>query len=252
MEQTKKICCVTGHRPKGFPWKYTGDPAEMYDFHFETVIESVVEKLILDGYNHFICGGAIGVDTVFALSVLHWRDLKYPHITLEVAVPCPAQDKKWNKDDKAVYEEIITLADEVNVISEHYTKFCFHKRNEYMVNKSDLVLAVWNGEEKGGTYYTYQYALRHNKNTMVIRLQDVMREADECEAENVAWQISKYGKPIPPVGTAEWEQFIEEQMQDEEPTDPQERSEALEMALADMNRITTRREKYYKNKRQIP
>lgn len=252
MEETRKICCVTGHRPQSFPWEYTGDPAEMYDFHFESVIERTVERLILDGYNHFICGGAIGVDTVFALAVLHWRDLKYPHITLEVAVPCPAQDKKWNKADKAVYKEIITLADEVNLISEHYTRFCFHRRNEYMVDKSDLVFAVWNGEKKGGTYYTYQYALRRKKNTKVLMLQDIMTEADEDEAENVAWQTSKYGKPIPPVGTPEWEEFMENHLKDNEPTDPNERSEALEMALHDIRIIQKRREKYYKKNRPIP
>ena len=51
MEETRKICCVTGHRPQSFPWEYTGDPAESYDFHFESVIEQTVEKLILHGYN---------------------------------------------------------------------------------------------------------------------------------------------------------------------------------------------------------
>ena len=252
MEETRKICCVTGHRPQSFPWEYTGDPAEMYDFHFESVIERTVEKLINDGYNHFICGGAIGVDTVFALAVLHLRDLKYPHITLEVAVPCPAQDKKWNPGDKRVYKEIITLADEVNLISEHYTKFCFHKRNEYMVNKSELVLAVWNGEKKGGTYYTYQYALRHNKNTMVLRLQDIMTEADELDAEMVEYQIDQFGKPIPPVGTDEWEEFMKEHLKKEETASTDERSSALSKALRDVQIIQKRREKYYKQNRQLP
>ena len=252
MEETRKICCVTGHRPQSFPWEYTGDPAEMYDFHFESVIERTVEKLINDGYNHFICGGAIGVDTVFALAVLHLRDLKYPHITLEVAVPCPAQDKKWNASDKHVYKEIITLADEVNLISEHYTKFCFHKRNEYMVDKSDLVFAVWNGEKKGGTYYTYQYALRRNKNTMVLRLQDIMTEADELDAEMVEYQIDQFGKPIPPVGTDEWEEFMKEHLKKEETASTDERSSALNKALRDVQIIQKRREKYYKKNRPIP
>ena len=248
MEETRRICCVTGHRPQSFPWEYTGDPAEMYDFHFESVIERTVEKLINDGYNHFICGGAIGVDTVFALAVLHLRDLKYPHITLEVAVPCPAQDKKWNPADKRVYKEIITLADEVNLISEHYTKFCFHKRNEYMVNKSELVLAVWNGEKKGGTYYTYQYALRHNKNIKLIMLQDIMTDADECEAMNIAWQTQKYGQPLPEVDTPEWDAFVEEALKKPQHTD----SAPLKKTLEEIAIIKKRREKYYKQNRPLP
>lgn len=61
-----------------------------------------------------------------------------------------------------MYKELIELADEVNVISPSYTKFCFHKRNEYMVDKSDLVLVVWNEEEKAQlTFYTNKIKFNH-------------------------------------------------------------------------------------------
>ena len=47
-----------------------------------------------------------------------------------------------------------------------------HKRNEYMVDNSDLVLAFWNGEESGGTYYTLSYAKKKNKRVFYCMLKD--------------------------------------------------------------------------------
>ena len=44
------------------------------------------------------------------------------------------------------------------------------KRNEYMVDKSDLVIAFWNGEESGGTWNTINYAERKGKQLVINRL----------------------------------------------------------------------------------
>ena len=44
------------------------------------------------------------------------------------------------------------------------------KRNRYMVDKSQMVIAVFNGEEKGGTWYTIKYAKNKNVQTEIIDL----------------------------------------------------------------------------------
>lgn len=252
MDTNKKICCITGHRTQSFPWAYNADPTNKYDWEFDRTLENTVEKLIHDGYNYFICGGAIGVDIAFASAVIDLRDRKYPDIQLEIAVPCPGQNKKWNARDKEIYAEAIQLADAVNVISEHYTKFCFHRRNEYMVDKSDLVIVVWNGEEKGGTYYTYQYAKRKKKDTLLIMLQDVMKSADDSEAEEKAWQTATYGQPIPPVGTGEWKLFmeLEKQRYEEDGTPPS--PIVVQRAMSEIEKINKRRKKYRNNPKPIP
>ncbi len=43
-----------------------------------------------------------------------------------------------------------------------------------MVDKSDLVFAVWNGEEKGGTWNTIRYAERKGRKTEILLLSDIM------------------------------------------------------------------------------
>ena len=42
-----------------------------------------------------------------------------------------------------------------------------------MVDNSDYVLAVWNGEKKGGTWYTIDYARKKNKPVEVLDLNKI-------------------------------------------------------------------------------
>lgn len=115
-------------------------------------------KLAITEYKitNFISGMALGVDLDFAEIVLKLRE-KYP-ITLECAVPCPKQTLKWEEKDRQRHEKILYRADEMKVISPCYTDDCMLKRNRYMVDKSELVIAVFNGIERGGTWYTINYA----------------------------------------------------------------------------------------------
>ena len=88
-----KTCCLTGHRPKGFPWDYADKKCMEHKSYLALLREKVVE-LISEGYSHFISGGALGADSDFAEIVIDLRKSAYPDITLEIAVPCPNQDLK--------------------------------------------------------------------------------------------------------------------------------------------------------------
>ncbi len=133
------------------------------------LLEQKIELAINEyGITDFISGMALGVDIDFAEIVLKLRD-RYP-VSLECAIPCPDQTLKWNYNDKLRYESILKRADKVSLISERYTPDCMLKRNRYMVDKSELVIAVFNGIEKGGTWYTINYAERNQKPIELIEL----------------------------------------------------------------------------------
>ena len=162
--------CVTGHRPEGLPWKRQYDnTGRRGDYLAE--LKSVLLFCINHGFRHFISGGAIGVDTDFAFAVLELKN-KYP-IALEIAVPCPDQSKFWTKQEKADYDEILARADKVTLFSPYYTAYCMQKRNMYMVDKSDLVLAIWNGAEHGGTWNTIAYTRRVGKPLCFLLLNEI-------------------------------------------------------------------------------
>ena len=153
------IVCITGNRPQKFPWKY-GEGKKHKKYLSD--MRAVVENLIEEGYNYFLSGGALGVDQDFAETVLSCKKA-YPNIVLEIAVPCQTQAALWSETERKRYNTILERADFVTILSENYTRFCMQKRNEYMVKKSDAVLAFWNGEQKGGTWNTISYAQKANK-----------------------------------------------------------------------------------------
>lgn len=139
-------CCFSGHRSIPF---------------FETLeitlkIKKEIEKLIKDGYNRFICGGALGFDTICALSVLKAKK-NHPEIKLILALPCEDQTEKWQQKDKDVYEKIKKESDQVIYLSKSYYKGCLLKRNRYMVDNSSCCIYFLN-KDYGGTAYTVRYA----------------------------------------------------------------------------------------------
>lgn len=141
----QKTCCFTGHRiiPHSEVLKINES------------LEKICESLINRGYSQFICGGALGFDTLAALCVLRLRE-KYD-IKLIIAVPCRNQSEKWNKTDRELYEKILKLADEVTVLSEEYTPFCMQNRNRFMVEHSSACVAYLT-RTVGGTAKTVNYA----------------------------------------------------------------------------------------------
>ena len=161
-----KSCCVTGNRPQTFPWKY-GKGLKHKKYLADMARQ--IEELIENGFTYFISGGALGVDQDFAEAVLCAKQV-HTGIELEIAVPCRTQAARWSEAEQRRYLSILEHADRVEILSEQYTRYCMLKRNEYMVDKSDLVLAYWNGEERGGTWYTMNYAKRKKKELLIKEL----------------------------------------------------------------------------------
>lgn len=164
--------CCTGHRPQKFPFAYGGRGRE-YSAYLQELKNKIEAAVTERGVTRFISGMALGVDLDFAEIVLEFRKTKYPQITLECAIPCPNQTEKWQVGEKLRYEKIKEQADCVTVVSEYYTPECMLKRNRYMLDKSNLVIAVFNGIEKGGTWYTIRYARAKGVPVSVINLNEI-------------------------------------------------------------------------------
>lgn len=132
----------------------------------EELIKNLIEK---EGVTHFISGVALGVDTYAANIVLNLK-AQYLGITLECAIPCETQAVKWNERDRDIYCDLLAKCDKETLLQQNYTSDCMQKRNEYMVDNSDCVIAVWNGKSNG-TGNTVKYAMRNNKKLALINPQ---------------------------------------------------------------------------------
>ncbi len=112
-----------------------------------------------------LVGGALGVDTDVAREC--WR-LAIPYI---LCAPCRNQDSKWRAESRVAYKKMCELAHQVIYVHDGaYTSAqCLFDRNKYMVDNSDKLVAVWNGDTFGGTWHCMSYAKSVNKPIAHIR-----------------------------------------------------------------------------------
>ena len=170
------ICCVTGPRPKGFPFPY--DDGNIYYNTYLDVLGDTVEDLIYEGYTHFISGMADGVDLDFASAVVGLSN-RFENIVLESALPYPLRESAKLTETDELRHILVFASQRITVVSPQYFRGCMQKRNRYMVDRSDLVLAVWNGEKHGGTWDTISYALKKGKPIRYIMLKELTLEDRE-------------------------------------------------------------------------
>jgi uncharacterized phage-like protein YoqJ len=161
------VCCVTGHRPGGFPFP-PEDRESLLEYKRRLYAE--VKELIDGGCRHFITGMAEGVDTDFAIAVMFYKK-EHKDIFLEAALPYPVPRRPFGSA-MSLKEHLLSECDCVTVVSDSYFDGCMQKRNCYMVDRADIVLAVWNGERKGGTWNTISYARRSKKPVHYIMLNE--------------------------------------------------------------------------------
>lgn len=125
-------------------------------------LHEAVEIFIQKGFTHFIQGGAIGADTFFAQSVQKHKE-KYPNVKLITYIPCKDQDSLWDSAQKEEYKKLLNNSDEiVQVSDDEYASYLMQLRNIRMVGKADALLSLWDGEHKGGTWSTIEYATKQD------------------------------------------------------------------------------------------
>lgn len=152
----EQTCCFTGHRD--IP---NSERSRLYEALF-----SAISALIKKGVTRFRCGGAPGFDTAAALTVLDIKKLN-PQILLIMDIPCKNQSGHLARGDRAVYDYILSVADEVHVLAPHYYSGCMQFRNRYMVDRSSYLIA-YQTEPTGGSAYTVAYA--ESQGLSVIRV----------------------------------------------------------------------------------
>ncbi len=159
------LCCAfSGFRPQKLPFGFNEEDLRCVDF--KQRIRCAVGTLVQSGYGHFISGGALGFDTFAAEAVLDIRR-KCPWVTLEIAVPFDAQPDRWTPYSRIRYEWNLNQADIVTWVSHAYAQDCMAKRNRYMVDCCDLLLAAWDGRP-GGTRHTVEYARSRGKDIRLV------------------------------------------------------------------------------------
>ena len=139
-----QTCAVTGHRVLASNFN-------------EKQLKNDLVKIIEKGYSIFLTGMAQGFDLACfkALSILK-KD--YPEIKVCAVITCQDQSKYFSLQEKKEYFELLDGANYIAEEERPYYKGCMLVRNNYLVENSSLLYAYFNGEKRGGTYYTVKKA----------------------------------------------------------------------------------------------
>ncbi len=159
-------CCFTGHRPGKLPWRE--DETDPRCLQLKERLRQELEKAYDKGYRHFICGMAQGCDLYFCEAVQALRDDR-PGVTVEAAIPCESQADKWPEEERERYRRLVGLCDFETMVQRNYDRGCMLRRNRYMVDRSSLLIAAFDGS-RGGTLYTATYAMKQGVEVVVIDL----------------------------------------------------------------------------------
>ena len=153
------IVSATGHRPDKLGG-YNNPTSETKQ------IALVIAQLEVLKPSFAISGMALGFDTSFAKAAIELG------IPLIAAIPFEGQERTWrNKTDIDTYNNLLQQANKIVVVTkgDFSTKpfgevvAALHRRNEWMVDRSDLIVAMYNGDLKGGTANCVRYARKQSK-----------------------------------------------------------------------------------------
>ena len=151
-ESEKRIylCCFTGHRPERL---------SIPESKVKAALQKEIRLAIADGINVFITGMAPGVDIWAAEIVLELRKKEELSLKLIAASPHPGFENRWSIEWQKRYAAVMAKADFIKEVCSHYSRGCYQIRNEWMVDHSARVIAVWYGRPSG-TKNTIVYAKR--------------------------------------------------------------------------------------------
>lgn len=169
------IIHVTGHRPKSksaYSLRHPMNIAigkKMREFIFEQAgYNNKTNSFSYEGEITLVSGMALGIDTIWALVALKLKKEFPGKFKLECAIPCINHGENWSSESIHTYKEILRQADVVTYVSkEKYQPWLMQKRNMYMVDKSDITFAVWDGS-RGGTGNCVAYAIKKKKPIYVL------------------------------------------------------------------------------------
>lgn len=167
MAEFGKACCFTGHRPQKLPWGY--DETDPRCAAFKEKLNAVIRAVYESGITHFICGMALGCDLYCGEAVAELKKTA-PKVTLEAAVPFKDQAGSLGKRHRERYDAVIAACNKVTVIQESYSRGCMMRRNRYMVDNSEVLIACYDGQS-GGTWNTIKYAMEQDKEVIQLPIE---------------------------------------------------------------------------------
>lgn len=176
----------TGHRPDklgGYDWHSARN--QQIGFAFKEAILAEMRASHETDFT-FYFGGALGADQM-AFELVTFIQQRHPewNITKVLCVPFKQQASMWAESSKELYNSQLQRANKVvyvdrepayqlrGVWEDIYSPAKMQKRNQYMVDHCDVLIALYNGDPKGGTANCVHYAEQVGKRIVMVSPNEV-------------------------------------------------------------------------------
>lgn len=173
---SEKVCACIENESQRLSFRF--DETDERCARLKALLQKNIEDLILNkGVTRFISGMGLGAETCFAEIVLELRDEKYPEITLEAAIPYETQAEHRTETQRDRYYSVLSCCDKETMLQTHYTDDCMQRRNIYMTDKCDYLIAVCGSSGAIGSAAAYAA----EKGKKVIQIDPQALENSEAE-----------------------------------------------------------------------
>ena len=151
---------ITGHRPK--------DLGGLNQGAVRAITFDMLDRAEARAGGNDICihtGGALGIDTWVALTVQNspYYGLSVKH-TLHLPFTPDIMTTKWTQMQTNDLMLTMKQASALCTKCPHptYDPAFYQRRNEHMVDESNVLVAYWTGKRNGGTWNCIAYAIQKN------------------------------------------------------------------------------------------
>lgn len=145
------IVAGTGHRPNKIGPRLNSLCGGIHAALFEMRPDRVISGMA-DGFDMLLAGYA-------SMMGIPWT----------AAVPFPGQHTGWPEANRDAYNRLLERADDIVIVSPSYEgPWTYQRRNEWMVDHCDVLLAFYDGSA-GGTRNCLKYAERVGREVRYVR-----------------------------------------------------------------------------------
>ena len=161
-------CAIMGHHPSRFKFKYKENNAgcKRLKKHMREQFIALYEK----GVRRFLTGGTLGVDIWSSEILLRLRtEPQYSKIELVTVIPFEGHDRDWDEHNKRRLD-FLKAHSEVIIASSESGAVNYRRRDQYMLDHADCLLAVFGNDFTVRTSIgqTVNYALKKNMPVILI------------------------------------------------------------------------------------
>lgn len=181
-----KVAVLTGYKPYELGIFKNNDPAIAY---IQKAISKEIRGLAEDGLEWLLISGQTGVE-LWGAEALFTLQETYHDLKLAVITPFLDQEEKWKEDNKELYEMVLMQADFTESLSKlpYTAPWQFRNKNQFLLQKSDAAIIVYDGEKAGSPKFFYEAAKRYQAtHPYDIRMIDFYDLQAAVEAENDSW-----------------------------------------------------------------